>query len=89
MTNVIPKNARFTIKDVKTGKTFEVVRWSGYNHIDAEPRTAEDTATMKSIYGGEWSWSRRAILIPLQRPRLRCLHERHAARHYHHFLQQL
>ena len=63
VTNVIPKNARFTIKDVKTGKTFEVVRWSGYNHIDAEPRTAEDTATMKSIYGGEWSWSRRAILI--------------------------
>lgn len=63
VTKVIPKNARFTIKDVKTGKTFEVVRWSGYNHIDAEPRTAEDTATMKSIYGGEWSWSRRAILI--------------------------
>lgn len=28
VTNVIPKNARFTIKDVKTGKTFEVVRWS-------------------------------------------------------------
>ena len=45
------------------GKTFEVVRWSGYNHIDAAPRTAEDTATMKSIYGGEWSWNRRAILI--------------------------
>lgn len=63
VTKVIPKNARFTIKDVKTSKTFEVVRWSGYNHIDAEPRTAEDTATMKSIYGGEWSWSRRAILI--------------------------
>ena len=63
VTKVIPKNARFTIKDVKTGKTFEVVRWSGYNHIDAEPRTAEDTATMKSIYGGEWSWNRRAILI--------------------------
>lgn len=63
VTKVIPKNARFTIKDVKTGKTFDVVRWSGYNHIDAEPRTAEDTATMKSIYGGEWSWSRRAILI--------------------------
>lgn len=63
VTNVIPKNARFTVKDVKTGKTFEVVRWSGYNHLDAEPRTAEDTATMKSIYGGEWSWSRRAILI--------------------------
>ncbi|MCI5955815.1 MAG: peptidoglycan-binding protein [Clostridiales bacterium] len=63
VTSVIPKNARFTIKDVKTGKTFEAVRWSGVNHLDAEPRTAEDTATMKSIFGGSWSWSRRAILI--------------------------
>lgn len=63
VTKVIPKNARFTIKDVYTGKTFEVIRWSGYNHIDAEPRTAADTKTMKSIYGGSWSWNRRPILI--------------------------
>ncbi len=63
VTKVIPKNARFTIKDVLTGKTFEAVRWSGYNHIDAEPRTAADTKTMKSIYGGSWSWRRRPILI--------------------------
>ena len=63
MTRVIPKNARFTIKDVATGKTFEAVRWSGSNHLDAEPRTAEDTETMKSIYGGSWSWRRRPILI--------------------------
>ena len=63
VTRVIPKNARFTIKDVKTGKTFEAVRWSGSNHLDAEPRTDEDTAIMKSIYGGSWSWRRRPILI--------------------------
>lgn len=63
MTNVIPKNAKVTIKDVKTGKTFEAVRWSGANHMDTEPRTAEDTAILKSIYGGSWSWSRRAILV--------------------------
>jgi len=63
MTKVIPKNARFTIKDVSTGKTFEAVRWSGSNHIDAEPRTKKDTETMKSIYGGSWSWRRRPILV--------------------------
>lgn len=63
VTRVIPKGARFTIKDVYTGKTFQAVRWSGYNHIDAEPRTASDTKTMKSIYGGAWSWRRRPILI--------------------------
>lgn len=63
MNSRIPQNAHFTVKDVKTGKTFEAVRWSGVNHLDAEPRTAKDTATMKSIYGGSWSWRRRAVLI--------------------------
>ena len=63
VSSVIPKNARFTVKDVRTGKTFECVRWSGVNHLDAEPRNADATATMKSIFGGAWSWNRRAILI--------------------------
>ncbi|MEG0270252.1 MAG: peptidoglycan-binding protein [Clostridia bacterium] len=63
VSSVIPKNAKFTIKDVRTGKTFQAVRWSGVNHLDAEPRTADDTATMKNIYGGSWSWDRRPILV--------------------------
>lgn len=63
VTNVIPKNARFTVKDVATGKTFEMKRWSGGDHMDAEPCSDEDTATLKAIYGGSWSWRRRAILI--------------------------
>jgi peptidoglycan hydrolase-like protein with peptidoglycan-binding domain len=63
VTNVIPKNAQFTVKDVRTGKTFTAVRWSGVNHLDAEPATADDTAILKSIYGGSWSWARRPILI--------------------------
>lgn len=58
----IPKGAVFTVKDVRTGKTFVCKRWSGYNHIDAEPKTARDTAIMRSIYG-TWSWRRRPILI--------------------------
>ena len=61
--NVIPKGATFTIKDVKTGKTFTCKRWSGSNHLDAEPLTKQDTATMKSVYGGSWSWNRRPILV--------------------------
>lgn len=63
VTNLIPKNAKFTIKDIRTGKTFQAIRWSGGNHIDAEPLTSSDTKTMKSIYGGSWSWDRRPILI--------------------------
>ena len=52
-----------TIKDVNTGKTFQARRTFGTNHLDAEPLTASDTAIMKSIYGGSWSWTRRAILV--------------------------
>ena len=61
--NVIPNGAVFTIKDVRTGRTFTARRWSGSNHIDAEPNSAEDTKVLKKIYGGNFSWNRRPILI--------------------------
>ena len=60
--NTIPKGAVFKVKDIRTGKVFTVRRWSGYNHLDAEPLTRSDTNTMKSIYG-HWSWRRRPILV--------------------------
>lgn len=63
VSKVIPKNAHFTIKDVKTGKTFNAVRWSGGDHMDTEPASSSDTAVIKSIYGGSFSWKRRPILI--------------------------
>lgn len=58
----IPKGAVFQVKDIKTGKVFTVRRWSGANHIDAEPKTAKDTKILKSIFG-HWSWRRRAVLV--------------------------
>ena len=61
--SVIPKGATFTVKDVSTGKTFRCRRWSGANHMDSEPLTATDTATIKALYGGSFSWTRRAILV--------------------------
>ena len=61
--STIPKGAVVTVKDCKTGKTFQAKRWSGSNHADMEPLTKEDAATMKVIYGGKWSWDRRAILV--------------------------
>ena len=60
--NIIPKGATFKVKDIKTGKVFTCKRWSGYNHLDAEPLTRSDTNTMLSIYG-HWSWRRRAVLV--------------------------
>lgn len=59
----IPNGATITIKDVATGKTFKAKRRFGTNHMDAEPVDAEATKAMKAIFGGSWSWSRRAVLV--------------------------
>ena len=63
---LIPIGARFQIKDVRTNTVFNCVRVMGVSHLDAEPLTAEDTALMLDIYGGEWSWDRRPILANYQ-----------------------
>ena len=61
--NVIPNGAVFQIKDVGTGLVFSARRQSGGSHMDAEPLTAADTATLKKINGGSFSWRRRAVLV--------------------------
>ena len=58
-----PRKANGTVTDINTGITFNVHRYGGTNHIDAEPITAADTAKMKAVYGGQWSWSRRAVMV--------------------------
>ena len=60
--NAIPKGAIFTIKDISSGRTFTAKRWSGVNHVDAEPLSAGDSGTIKEIFGG-WSWARRSVLV--------------------------
>lgn len=59
----LAKGARFTITDVKTGLSFRARRFGGWFHADSEPITAADTAIMKRIAGGSWTWNRRAIWV--------------------------
>jgi hypothetical protein len=61
--DIIPKMAKFTVQDMETGLQFNVQRRAGSNHADVQPLTAQDSAIMKQIYGGEWSWKRRAIIV--------------------------
>ena len=60
-----PRFTTATVVDVDTGLSFTVWRYGGDSHYDVEPFTAKDTATLKTIYGGEWSWDRRAVWIYL------------------------
>lgn len=57
------KGKKATVIDVETGLSFEVKRFGGDYHADSFPLTKEDAAMMKRIYGGEWSWDRRAIWL--------------------------
>ncbi|OPH47561.1 hypothetical protein BC351_10220 [Paenibacillus ferrarius] len=62
---VLPKYSKFTIVDVQSGLSFEGQRRAGSSHADVQPLTKEDSATLKAIYGGAWSWDRRAVLVKL------------------------
>jgi hypothetical protein len=59
----LPKYSKFTVIDVESGKSFDVQRRAGSGHADVQPLTKKDTKIMKKIYGGRWSWKRRAVLI--------------------------
>lgn len=50
------------VTDVKTGKTFSIVRTYGSNHADCEARTLADSNKIKEIWGG-WSWERRPVIV--------------------------
>ena len=54
-----------TVTDVKTGISYKVRRHGGSHHADSEPLTAADSAKMKQIFGGSWSWERRAIWVDI------------------------
>lgn len=51
------------VYDIETGLSFNVKRTYGDNHSDTETLTKEDSEIMKKIYGGEWSWEKRAIIV--------------------------
>jgi hypothetical protein len=63
VSKVIPRKAKCKVIDMETGLSFHVQRRAGGRHADVQPLTKEDTAIMKQIYNGSWSWKRKAILV--------------------------
>ncbi len=60
---VYKRGGTATIIDCATGTHIKVRRVGGSNHMDLEPATAEDTEKLLDIYGGSWSWDRRAVVL--------------------------
>lgn len=67
---LFPKYARATLVDLDTQMKFHIQRRGGSYHADVQPLTADDTSIMKKIYGGEWSWKRRAAILQLDNGRM-------------------
>lgn len=59
----LPNKRVFAVADLESGLTFNVQRRAGSDHADVQPVTKEDTAVMKQIYSGNWSWKRKAVLV--------------------------
>ncbi|WFD12099.1 peptidoglycan-binding domain-containing protein [Tepidibacter hydrothermalis] len=59
----IPRGATFEVLDIYSGKSFKANRTYGTNHIDAETISEYDTSIYKSVFGGNWSWSKRPIVV--------------------------
>lgn len=58
-----PRGSYAVVEDLATGLRLRVLRRGGTFHADAEPATAADTAVLREIYGGHWSWRRRAVVV--------------------------
>jgi len=61
--SLLPVGTYVTIQDFYTGQTFSLFVGHGTLHADVEPATAQDTQTMLSIWGGEFTWARRPVLV--------------------------
>ncbi|WP_170291833.1 LysM peptidoglycan-binding domain-containing protein [Heliobacterium mobile] len=60
---LLKRNDRFQITDVLTNKTLQVKMMGGYNHSDVEPLTTKDTAVLKDLFPGGWTWTPRAVVV--------------------------
>ncbi|MFZ5354428.1 MAG: peptidoglycan-binding domain-containing protein [Bacillota bacterium] len=63
-------DAEAVVVDLWTDKSFKMVRTYGTNHADCEALTKEDSEIIKDIWGGDWSWSRRPVIIEIDGRRL-------------------
>jgi LysM repeat protein len=60
---LFPQGKTGRLVDPVSGKSFMVKRTMGSGHSDTEPLTSADTQVMKQLFGGSWSWERKALIL--------------------------
>lgn len=63
MRNIFRREDTVIVTDLETGLHFRLRRLGGSLHADSEPLTTRDTEILRNIYGGDWSWERRAVIV--------------------------
>ena len=63
MRNIIPKNTPFTVIDVRSGLSYQMISFSHGNHADVFPATAADTEIFRQSFGGRWDWQPRPVVV--------------------------
>lgn len=61
--NVLKRGEYGQLYDIASGVTISVKRMGGSSHADMEPATAADTAKLKQICGGSFSWDSRPVIL--------------------------
>ncbi len=61
--NILPNGAKIKVIDVRTGVSWNEKVSCGHYHKDVSPLSASDTAKLKSVYGGKWTWARRPVWV--------------------------
>lgn len=61
--NVLKKGHYGTIYDIDTGVSLRIKRMGGHYHADVEPATAADTAKLKRVAGGDFSWDSQGVIL--------------------------
>ena len=60
---VVPVGSVIEVIDFYTGKSLNAKRTTGANHTDAETLSLIDTQIMKEIWGGNFSWVARPVVL--------------------------
>ena len=67
---VFPINKTAKVTDFSTGRTFYIKRTTGAFHADSEPLTAADSAIIKQVWEGAYSWTARAVIVEIDGRRI-------------------
>lgn len=60
---LLTQGKSYSVTDFNTGTQFSLTYTGGLNHAEAEATTAQDTATLKSVFGNAFSYYKRPVVI--------------------------